>query len=102
MATNAQVQRSSASVALGTVLSGGAGTDVTFASSNAKYSSNPLLTDRVVVNPQALLPGGLQLGAAFVSAAGVITARFTSMSTANVVGGTVGLNVDLIKATGSI
>lgn len=100
---NAQVQRSSATLNIGTVTANTT-KDVTFAASNAKYnSSNPLLTDRVVINPVSANSSGVALGGAWVSASGVITARFTNSTTANVdAGSAVVYNVDLVKATGSV
>lgn len=99
---NAQVQRSSASVGIGTVTANTT-KDVTFANNNAKFNSaNPLLTDRVVMNPAATNSSGVSLIECLVSASSVITARFINATTANVAAGTVTYNVDLIKATGSI
>ena len=102
MLGNAQVQRSSAAVGIGTVTANTT-KDVTFANTNARYNSaSPLLSDRVVMNPAAALSAGVALTHSFVSAAGVITATFSNPTTANVAAGTPTFNVDLLKATGSI
>jgi hypothetical protein len=102
MDSNANVQRSTATVGVGTVTANTT-KDVTFSNSNARYNSaSPLLTDRVVMNPAASNSAGVSLSECFVSAASVITARFVNVTTANVAAGSPVYNVDLIKATGSI
>lgn len=101
--TNAVVQRSTATLNIGTVTANTT-LDVTFSVPNAKFNSaNPLLTDSVVLNPVAANSSGVAAIESFVSAAGVVTARFTNSTTANVAAGTaVKYKVDLVKATGSI
>jgi hypothetical protein len=103
MNTNANVQRSSVVLDVGLIVANTT-KDVTFANGNARYSSaSPSLTDRVVMNPIAANSAGVALQECFVSAASVITARFSNVTTANVSAGTaVGYNVDLVKATGAI
>jgi hypothetical protein len=102
MMGNAQVQRSTVAVNVGTVTTATT-KDVTLSVPNAKFSTNPLLCDAVVMNPVAANSANVMQGECFVSTTGVVTVRFSNPSTANVAAGTaVSYKVDLIKATGSI
>ncbi len=99
---NAQVQRSTATLNIGTVTANTT-KDVTFSVPNAKFSTNTVLCDSVVLNPTAAGSSGVAVAECFVSTTAVVTARFTNSTTANVAAGTaVVYKVDLIKATGSI
>lgn len=99
---NAQVQRSTAVLNIGTI-NANVTKDVTFAVANAKFSTNPLLCDSPLLTPAASNSSGVSNGEAFVSAAGVITARFANSTSASIAAGTaVTYKIDLIKATGAI
>lgn len=99
---NATIQRSTATLNIGTVTANTT-LDVTFSVPNAKFSTNSVLCDSVVMNPAADSSAGVTLVECRVSTTGVVKARFTNSTTANVAAGTaVVYKVDLIKATGSI
>ncbi len=102
MLGNAQIQRSTATLNVGTITANTT-KDVTFAVTNAKFSTNSVLCDSVVMNPAADNSSGAALAECRVSTTGVVTARFTNSTTANIAAGTaVVYKVDLLKATGSI
>lgn len=101
---NADTQRFTATLNIGTVTTATT-KDVTFAVAGSTTTPGAIAatSDLVLLAPLATNLTGVAMSDVFVSAAGVITARFNNTTTANVAVGTaVAYQGVLIKGTGSI